>query len=191
MTTPSRDDLLAIVRNYYDPTNKFLYTPEASQETKRLQALWTQWLENMGPWHDFLDGLEGELPDFIVGDTLSTSDGGPRCLVYPPKKSRPSTGNWVVVGCVSLLAPVYMVYGVERDEVDGGLRHEKARFGHPPPGMSLPAHAVARKIETTFGFSAVSREIAETPVPLFVGGREPSEATLFHALFTSDPSTIP
>lgn len=191
MKTPSKDDLLDIVRNYYDSSEKFLFTPEASPATKRLHALWTQWLENMGPWNAFLQGLESDLPAFVIGDTLSSSDGGPRCLVYPPKESRSPTAAWVVVGCVSLLAPVYIVYGVECDYADGGLRNEKASFAQPPPDMALPAQIVARRIETTFGFSTVSREIAETPVPLFVGGREPSEATLFHALFTSDPSIIP
>ncbi|EPX58441.1 hypothetical protein D187_003913 [Cystobacter fuscus DSM 2262] len=42
-----------------------------------------------------------------------------------------------------------------------------------------------------FGFSAVSREIAETPVPLFAGLIEPPETTLFHTLFTNAPSSIP
>ncbi|WP_143177612.1 hypothetical protein [Cystobacter ferrugineus] len=191
MKTLSRDDLLAIIRNYYDSSSEFLYTSETSPATKRLHALWTQWLENMGPWNAFLNELESELPTFVVGDTLSSSDGGPRCLVYPPKESRVPGANWVVVGCISLLAPVYMVYGVECDYADGGLRNEKASFAQPPSNMALPAQIVARKIETTFGFSAVSCELAETPVPLFVGGREPSEVTLFHALFTSDPSVIP
>lgn len=191
MPPPSKDDLLIIVRNYYDSSSKFLYTQETSPATKRLHALWTQRLENMEPWNAFLDKLESELPTFIIGDTFSTSDGGPRCLVYSPKESRSPTANWVVVGCISLLAPVYTVYGVECDYTDGGLRNEKASFAQPPPNMALPAQIVARMIETTFGFSAVSREVAETPVPLFVGGREPSEATLFHALFTSDPSIIP
>lgn len=191
MKTPSKDDLFDIARNYYDSNSRFLYTPKTSPATKRLHALWTQWLENMEPWNAFLDELESELPSLIIGDTFSTSDGGPRCLIYPQKESRSPASNWVVVGCVSLLAPVYIVYGVECDAADGGLRKEQASFAQPPPHMALPAQVVARRIETTFGFSAVSREIAETPVPLFVGGREPSEATLFHALFTSDPSIIP
>lgn len=191
MKTPSKNDLLAIVRNYYSATHELLYTPETSQETKRLQALWAQRLENMEPWHTFLNELEKELPNLIVGDTLSTSDGGPRCLVYPSKESRSPTGHWVVVGCISLLAPVYMIYGVEFDYAAGGLRQERASFEQPPPSMILPAKIVAGKIEKTFGFSAVPREIAETPVSLFVGGQEPSAAKLFHALFTSDPSVIP
>lgn len=194
MTTsnPSRDDLITIVRNYYDSSNELLYTTETSPATQRLHALWTRWLENVAHWNAFLDELESELSTFIIGDTLSTGDGGPRCLVYPPKVVGSPNENWVVVGCVSLLAPVYMVYGVERGHADGDLRtNKKASFAQPPPSMALPAQVVARRIEAAFGVSAISRELAKTPVPLFVGSLEPSEATLFHALFTSDPSIIP
>ena len=191
MTSPSSDDLIAIVRNYYDSSSEFLYTTETSPSARRLHTRWAQWLENVAPWHDFLDGLESELSPLAIGDTLSTSDGGPRCLVYPPKLAGAPTENWVVVGCVSLLAPVYMVYGVERGHPGGGSRTKRASFAQPPPGMALPARVVARRIEVAFGASAISREMAEAPVPLFVGGLEPSETTLFHALFTSDPSIIP
>ncbi|MFY0582940.1 hypothetical protein ACN28S_59405 [Cystobacter fuscus] len=92
---------------------------------------------------------------------------------------------------MSILAPVYFVYGVECGFLDDGLPGHKASFEQPPPSMAFPAQVVARMIETTFGFSAVPREIAETPVPLFAGAREPPETTLFHALFTSDPEIIP
>jgi hypothetical protein len=57
--------------------------------------------------------------------------------------------------------------------------------------MVFPASVVARKIEATFGCSVVPREIAETPVPLFIEFKAPPETTLFHALFTSEPSSIP
>jgi hypothetical protein len=46
-------------------------------------------------------------------------------------------------------------------------------------------------IEASFGFSAVSREVAETPVHLFAGLLEPPKTTLFHTLFTSAPNSIP
>jgi hypothetical protein len=189
--TPSREELLAVVRKYYESSNEFLYTSETSPETKRRHALWTQRIENMGPWKAFRARLRSELPKFNTGETGSTADGALRCMVYPLKDLSPPTSNWVVVGCVSILAPVYFVYGVEYDYIDGRLQNHKASFEQPPPSMVLPAQVVAKTIETTFGFSAVPHEIAETPVPLFVNWREPSEATLFHALFTSDPSIIP
>jgi hypothetical protein len=189
--TLSSEDLIAIVRNYYESSNRFLFTTDVSPESKHRHALWAKWIGNMDPWKVFRARLRNELPSYNTGETYSTHDGGPRCMVYPPGGSRTPGSNWIVVGCVSILAPVYFVYGVECDFSDGRLRNHKASFEQPPPSMAFPAQVVARTIEATFGFSAVPREIAETPVPLFAGSREPPETTLFHALFTNDPSIIP
>ncbi|WP_043432506.1 hypothetical protein [Cystobacter fuscus] len=189
--TPSKEDLIAIVRRYYESSNDFLSTAETGPETKRRQALWTQMIENMGPWKAFRAELRRVLPDFNIGETGSTDDGGLRCMVYPLKDLEPPASNWAVVGCVSILAPVYFVYGVQYDYIESHLRNHEASFEQPPPDMSWPAQVVARTIEKMFGFSAVSREIAETPVPLFAGLIEPPETTLFHTLFTNAPSSIP
>ncbi|WP_434383083.1 hypothetical protein [Melittangium boletus] len=50
---------------------------------------------------------------------------------------------------------------------------------------------MARTIETVLGYSALPREVAETPVPFVAGWLEPAHTTLFHVLFTNDPSNIP
>jgi hypothetical protein len=187
----SKEDLLEIARKHYDSTNKFHFATEASPETQRLHALWAQWIADMSSWYHLRDKLSSELPNHNTGETYPTNDGGPRCMVYPPKESSPPTSDWVVVGCLSLLAPVYFVYGVKYNYIDGRLQNPKASFEPPPPGMEFPARVVARTIETTFGYSALSREIAETPVPLFAGWLAPPQTTLFHVLFTNDPSNIP
>ncbi|ATB29762.1 hypothetical protein MEBOL_003217 [Melittangium boletus DSM 14713] len=145
----------------------------------------------MGSWYSFRDKLSEALPNFITGETGSTSDGALRCIVYPPEAARVPTSNWIVVGCVSILAPVYFVYGVECDYADGRLQNPRASFERPPSSMDFPAQMVARTIEMAFGYSAVPRDIAETPVPLFAGLLEPPKTTLFHALFTNEPSSIP
>ncbi|WP_155893301.1 hypothetical protein [Cystobacter fuscus] len=187
----SAEDLIRVVRNYYDSSNEFHFTPEPSPEENRRQALWTQWIENMGPWRAFRAKLRSELPNYKIGETYSSADGGPRCIIYPPKESNTPFASWIVVGCVSLLAPVYFVYGVECDYIEGRLRRNKASFEPPPPNMILPAQVVARTIEASFGFSAVPREIAETPVHLFAGLLEPPKTTLLHTLFTNAPDIIP
>ncbi|PTL76633.1 hypothetical protein DAT35_47695 [Vitiosangium sp. GDMCC 1.1324] len=112
-------------------------------------------------------------------------------MVYPPRELWSPKANWEIVGCVSLLAPVYFVYGVEYDYVDGRTQNYKASFEPPPPNMVLPTQVVARTIEEIFGVSALSRKVAETPVPLYAGLLEPPETTLFHTLFTSAPSSVP
>jgi hypothetical protein len=188
---PSKEDLIATVRNYYNSSNAFLLSTELSPETKRRQALWTRWIANMGPWYSFRDELKSALPNYVIGETYPSADGGPRCMVYQPKESWSPQSNWDVVGCVSLLAPVYFVYGVEWDYIDGRAQNFRASFEQPPPNMARPAQVVARAIEKMFGFSALPRELVETPVPLYAGLLEPPETTLFHTLFTSDPSNIP
>jgi hypothetical protein len=188
---PSAEDLIRLVWNYYNSSNAFLFALEPTPEDERRQALWSKWIENMEPWKAFRATLRGELSNFIIGETYSSADGGPRCMIYPPIDSRTPSSNWLVVGCVSLLAPVYFVYGAECDYVEGGLRNIKASFEPPPPNMSLPAQVIAKAIETSFGFSAVPREVVETPVPLFAGLLQPPNTTLFHTLFTSAPNSIP
>jgi hypothetical protein len=188
---PSTEDLVRIVRNYYNSSSDFLFMSEPSPEENRRQVLWMQWMENMEPWTAFRARLRAELPNYKTGEACSSADGGPRCVVYPPRKSWFPQANWEVVGCVSLLAPVYFVYGVEYDYIDGRTQNYKASFGPPPSNMVLPTQVVARVIEEIFGFSALSREQAETPVPLYAGLLEPPETTLFHTLFTSAPGSVP
>jgi hypothetical protein len=186
-----KKDLIDIAQQYYEASSEVHSTPELSPETERRNALWAQWIENRSSWTALRATLRSELPGYDTGETYSTHDGGPRCLVYPPKESRTPVGNWIVVGCISLLAPVYCVYGVECDYIEGRLRNDTASFAPPPSSMALPAKAVARAIETTLGFNVVPRDIAETPVHLFAGGLVPPETTLFHVLFTNAPSRIP
>ncbi len=189
--SPSTKELLATVQRYYESGSQLHSALAMSPETEQRQAKWTQWLEDMAPWREFRAHLSQALPSFLVGETYSTHDGGPRCIVYPPKASLAPTSNWVVVGCISLLAPVYVVHGVVYDCIDGRLRNPVVSFEPPPPDMALPVRMVARMIETAFGYSAVPRGILDTPVPLVAGSREPPDTTLFHALFTNEPARLP
>jgi hypothetical protein len=59
------------------------------------------------------------------------------------------------------------------------------------PETRAPADIIARRIEATFGANMLPREMARTPVPLYVQWKEPPETTLFHALFTSQPESLP
>lgn len=186
-----KKDLMNVVQQYYDASGELHVASRPSLATERLTALWEQWIEERSAWTELRRQLKSELPGHDIGETYSTHDGGPRCLIYPPKESRTPTGNWIVVGCISLLAPVYFVYGVECDFLEGRLRNDKASFEHPPVEMAFAAQVVARKIEATFGFSELARDIAATPVALFAGNMEPPDTTLFHVLFTNAPSRIP
>jgi hypothetical protein len=187
----SAEQLLDIARSYWRSDKGYYLRQEKSPETERLQALWDQKLEKIERWKAFLNDLQHELSGFSIGNVVTTADASFRCIAYPVTGTPLPPFNHAVVGCVSILAPVYIIYGLEYEQRDGPRRHQKIVFEPLPSGMRFPADVIARKIETTFGVSALPREFAETPVPLFVEWKEPPETTLFHALFTSEPGNLP
>ncbi|MFY0571248.1 hypothetical protein ACN28E_46480 [Archangium lansingense] len=182
----SAEDLLAIVRSYFRPDKDFNYRKENSPEHERFSKRWEQALEQMDQWRALLRGLRGALPDFDIGNATATCTSCFRCAAYP--KTQP-TGS-AVVGCVSILAPVYTVYGVQY-AYSGGERSHKVFLDSLPPEMQAPASAIARGIEAAFGVEALPRELAETRIPLIVEPQEPPDTTLFHALFISLPERVP
>ncbi|WP_434388149.1 hypothetical protein [Melittangium boletus] len=188
---PSKEDLISIVQKHYDSTNAFMFTAGLTPEAKRLNGAWKKWIDNRDSWHTFRDELSRLLPSYVIGETYPSMDGGPRCIVYHPIDSCTLESNWDVVGCMSLLAPVYFVYGVQWEYVEGIRKNFRASFAQPPPIMAEPAQVMARTIEKIFGFDAIPYELATTPVGLYAGLLEPHETTLFHTLFTNEPQSIP
>ena len=103
----------------------------------------------------------------------------------------PPGTEWVVVGCVSVLAPVYTVYGVE-SEYRGKKRIRDTVFYEPlPTGMRAAADVMSHRIRETFDVQALPRALAETRIPLIVDPVMPPDTTLFHALFISKPERVP
>jgi hypothetical protein len=135
----------------------------------RRQAVWTRWIENRGPWSAFRARLRSELPKhYSTGETYATDDGALRCLVYLPRELRTPTSNWVVVGCVSLLAPVYFVYGVEYDQLgDRLLNHRSSRNASGALLLPRSADALTRAAGPTRrrGFTRPARARAADADP--------------------------
>jgi hypothetical protein len=185
------EQLLSIARNYWPSDLESSLRPEKSPEVARLHDLWSQQLKNMGQWAEFVRALNEALPDFTVGNITATFDACLRCGAYPKTNRAPAPSGWVVVGCVSILAPVYIIYGMQY-EYSGAKRFGEEVFFEPLPArMRAAADTIARKLEATFGARALPRELAETTVPLFVDSRKPPHTTLFHALFSSQPESVP
>ncbi|WNG21698.1 hypothetical protein [Cystobacter fuscus] len=186
----SREQLVSIAKSYWSSNGDPRSRQELSPEAERLHARWEQELLKITQWWAFLEGLEMELPGFSIGDATATPDACFRCVAYPTGTPLPAL-RWVVVGCVSILAPVYTVYGVrfEYGETTRALR--EVEFDPHRPEIRAPAEVIARRLEAVFGFSTLPREVAETPVPLFVQWKQPPETTLFHALFTNEPGSLP
>jgi hypothetical protein len=196
----SAEELLSVARNYWRSDHEFDDKLENSPETERFHDAWERALETLDQWRALMDELRGAFPHFNIGHATATCDPCFKCMVYTnqeavssdPRENEPRSRLWTVVGCLSVLAPVYTVYGVQYDykgrEVCGAAR---VFFDPLPPEMQAIAEVIARKIEARYGAEALPREIAETRAPLIVHWKEPPETTLFHALFTPEPENLP
>lgn len=189
--TPTPEELLTIAREYWRPDRYQHVTQEPSPEDDKREARWEEALQKVDRWHAFLNDLSQALPGFTIGDGTATPDACFRCVAYPVQGRPLPPFDWVVVGCISILAPIYMVYAIEFERAGKERLGAKVRFEPLPPQMRQPADIFARKIEETFGASALPREVAEIPVPLVVEWKEPPETRLFHALFSNQPESVP
>ncbi|HYO64892.1 MAG TPA: hypothetical protein VEU33_02315 [Archangium sp.] len=153
----STEELLAIARKYWRADKAY----DGSREHKRLTDLWAQKLETLGQWWALLDELKRELPGFTLGNATATPAACFRCAAYSPVDNPSSARRFIVVGCVSILAPVYTVYGVEYVVVDK-KRHDRRVFFEPLPAeMRHPAEAISRRIEANFRVEALPRDMVE------------------------------
>jgi len=188
----SPEALLVIARKYWRADNAYDATLENPPEYKRLSALWDEKLrDDLDRWRAFLDALRPELPDFRIRDGTTSSEGAFRLMAYADSPRQPPPFRFALVGCVSILAPIYTVYGVRYDFVGSARHHPKLSFEPLPPEMRAPADVIARKLEATFAVRRLPREVADTPIPLFVHNLAPPETTLFHAFFDSQPDNLP
>ncbi|MBN9688471.1 hypothetical protein JYJ93_39095 [Corallococcus sp. NCSPR001] len=187
--TPSTEQLLAIARHYWPASVSD--ADETGPELSRLFKRFDEALQGLGQWHGFLDHLRTLLPGFSIGDGTGPTRCSFRCIVYPAKGDPMPPIPWAVVGCMSILAPVFTVYGITF-EYEGRKRRAALLHLAPLPGtMEEAARIVARELESRFHVSALPREVAATPVPVVVEWTQPPRTTLFDALFDSDPTNIP
>jgi hypothetical protein len=184
----SEEQLLAIARNYWRSDKEYDSRLENSPEYERLQALWERELKSPARWRGLLSDVRRELPDFTIGDATATLNSCFRCVAYSDKGATP---RFAVVGCVSILVPLYTVHGVQYEVMEGKRQNARACFEPLPPEMRFPADVIAKRIEARFGVDAFPRELAEAPIPLIVHWKEPPRTTLFDALFASQPERIP
>lgn len=189
----SAEQLLAIARNYWRSDKDYHFRTDSSPEHKRLHARWEEELRKIEQWRALLRDIRQALPEFTIGNATATSDACFRCAAYAYKQQPQRTLRFIVVGCVSIIAPVYALYGVDYEHGDTTHEALKLRFAPLPSEMQYPADVIARRIETAYGagVSLLPRDLLETPIPLFVEPREPPNTTLFHALFTSEPENLP
>ncbi|NOK31856.1 hypothetical protein D7W79_00780 [Corallococcus exercitus] len=186
---PSTEQLLAIARHYWPASVSD--ADEPGPELTRLFKRFDEALQDLGPWRGFLGQLRTLFPEGSVGDGTGPTRCSFRCIVYPAKGVPMPPIPWAVVGCMSVLAPVFTVYGITF-EYEGRKRRAARLHLTPLPGaMQETARVVARELEARFHVTELPREVAATPVPVIVDWTQPPRTTLFDALFDSDPTNIP
>jgi len=186
--TPTRDQLLSIALDYWPSFKDYEQNP--SLEDERRFAVCEQKLQEHDRWLAFLDELDKELPAFTISDYTGP---GPCfcCVAYPDQRLPQPPVRWVVAACVSFLAPVYTVYGVQFDYSGNERVFKQLALWPLPSEIQATADIIARRIEATFGVTALPHELAELRVPLFVQFTEPPGTRLFHALFLDNPENLP
>ena len=188
----SSDDLLTIARKYWRADKVYDDTLENPPEYKRLSALWEEKLrEDLQRWRAFQDALRPALSEFSIHDGTTSSEGAFRFMAYARSPRKPPPFRYVLVGCISILAPLYTVYGVQYDFVGSERHNPRVSFEPLPPEMRGPAEIISLGLEATFNVQRLPREVADTPIPLFVHNMEPPRTTLFHAFFDSQPDNLP
>lgn len=183
----SSEALQAVARQYWRDDTAY----EGSPEHQRLLALWERELVDLHPWWALLDELKEELPGFIISNATATPDACLRCAVHPPANASRGAHRFITVGCVSIIAPVYIVYVLEYVSEGRERLQRRTLLDAFPDEVRYPTDIISRKIEQHYKATRLPREVATVPVALNIEPVSPSATTLFHALFTSEPESLP
>jgi hypothetical protein len=184
--------LVDLAHRYYPANLLSVHDPrhEASEENQRLTALRRAAWENSGPWSAFVNRLKEQFPDSTVWDL-------PYLLHEPCRYCRltvagtgltPGEGEVKEVVCMlSVLAPVYCLFGSHQRSENGRMVWNALHFPPLPPEYQPLETRLAALIEATFGLTRLPNDVLFTPVPsLTVEHRKPGEAQLIDCLFSTN-----
>jgi hypothetical protein len=180
------DDLLAIVYEYY-PRHLSHGDPEhnvTAQTQRLLDARQRAW-QGRAVWDTFTARMRGRHPDLGFEDASYLQHDACFWLRMSTTPVNPSTKAWTVVGvCVSVIAPLYVVYVSHMRDVDG---IETADVCYEPDADARPLYdEMTREVEATFGYRPVPPKLGLVRVPdVQLDPHEAGEATLYDCLFTS------
>ncbi len=199
MNDPRTAELIRVARHYYpagyplwedddeEPEPAHWRTPEFQRWRTLRQRTWDDWKA----WDELLQRLRAAFPGLDVSDvTHPSADACSRCCVYL-EQPLPEGGRALtrVVGAVSILAPLYLVY------VTPETRRPGDTADWPPPDFSPTGEAksaadtLARLIEQVFGYRPFPLELADVPLPDLRIDSLHEPATLLGALF-ADRGTL-
>lgn len=205
MNDVTAEELLGIARRYYPSQEVPPAESERTPEFQRWGEAWAGAVESR-PWSMLLDALRAELPGHEVSAyTPAYVTSAYACIIgrREPRADGADGYRFVrVAGAVSLLAPVYLVYGTcqlvtpfsAEERATRPWREERERRSPPelslPPTEEMQSHAdtLARCIEHHLGYRRLPLEVArvrlsDLRVHYLHEGQEP---TLLNAFFFDD-----
>ncbi|MFP2926850.1 hypothetical protein ACLESO_16950 [Pyxidicoccus sp. 3LG] len=216
MSDVTAEALISIAHQYYPvgfppETDTFTHAPDPYQQTpeyRRWQDAWAKAIE-AEPWRAVLHDLRPRFPDLHFGTyTPAYMSGGYACILYlrrPRLDGREGYRLIRVAAAISLLAPLYFVYGTveevtpipPEERVLWKRLNQNERFGRtqlvlrPSAEMQPYADVLARHVEHTFSHRPFPLELAQVAIP---DARVPylnlEPATLMNAFFFQDLSNL-
>lgn len=201
-------DLVGIAHHYY-PTGFPVRTDsidgspspfERTTEFLRWKAAWERAYreaEHVGSdwerWDALLAGVRAAFPDHQVGDATQPRTACLRCCVYA-SETRPDGGQYVtrVVGAVSVLAPLYLVY-VTTTIIWSRTRASLPHLTFEPTGEAKHHMEKLRQtIERIFQYKPFPMELAGVLLPdIRVYFLTEGQPTLLAALFQDGLDNLP
>ena len=179
----TRDELLQIAYHYHPRMERLtfrtvvdLYRYErATPEYQARDTAHDDAMADRGPWNQVVDALAGALPDKSVHDATVAHVLEPAYVVEVAIDTQPARR---VVGMVSALAPIFIVY----ESVAGKSRVISSSFS---PDSAAIAQHVEREILARFPYHRLDPQLGTSIVPgIQVGNLQFGETTLIDALFT-------
>jgi hypothetical protein len=199
MKDPRTAELIRVARHYYpagypvwedddeEPEPAYRRTTEYQRWRALRKQTWDDWKQ----WDDFLARARSSFVGHPVSDVTHPSlDACFRCCVYL-EQPLPDGGRVLtrVVGAVSILAPLYLVY-VTTQSVGPDKTAARPQLDFTPIGEAKSSvDTLARLIEQVFGYRPFPLELADVPLPELRVESLYESATLLGALF-ADRGTL-
>ncbi|WP_143101260.1 hypothetical protein [Stigmatella aurantiaca] len=205
-----RSRLKALVHQYYakgfpaeeDDYSQPLLVYQRTPEHQRWRACWEKALA-WNEWRTLLKELPRAFPgDGVGAGTQPFASACLRCFVYR-KEVQPRGEIFItrIAAAVSVLAPLYVVYGTAQKYGEEGGSEEQRRYRPSRPALSFEfpgalkaeADALSRLVEQSLGCRPFPLALAQVPLPgirvgFFNGEQAP---TLLDALFSDDLENLP
>ncbi len=201
MSVFTQEELLQVARRFYprgypietDDHSESLLAYQRTPEYARWEAAWDKamsWEECDTLIHEVLAAF----PTCHAGRFSQPRQAS--CIYCILSQAEPvgsgSRRNVRVVGALSVLAPIYLIY-VLKEPPEGPSLLSRSQFSFIPADEDRPsAYKLARLIENHLGYRPFPLEWAEVPLPdIRVGYLSAKQPTLLTALFSDDLENLP